>query len=98
MFQSMGAIVRSYIMYRPYALFLSLALVFGLLGLVPFLRYLYFFVYDDGGSHLQSLLLGTILMTGAFLSVALGVIADLIRINRTLLEESLEHIKRSQLR
>jgi glycosyltransferase involved in cell wall biosynthesis len=94
MFQSMGAIVRSYIMYRPYALFLSLAGVLLIAGLIPFVRYLYFFVMSDGGNHLQSLLLGTILLTGAFLAVALGVIADLIRINRILIEAQLEATKR----
>lgn len=96
MFKSMSAIIRSYLMFKPYALFVTVAIVLGLLGLVPFLRYLYFVVNNDGGSHLQSLLLGTILLTGAFLSLALGVIADLIRINRTLAEDQLEHIKRER--
>lgn len=95
MFQSMAAIIRSYIMYRPYTLFISLAAILGILATAPFLRYLYFFIHDDGGNHLQSLLLGAILFTGAFLAVALGVIADLIRINRTLLEDNLERVKRA---
>lgn len=93
MYMSMGAIIRSYLMFKPYALFLTVAIIFGLAGLIPFVRYLYFVVNNDGGSHLQSLLLGAILLTGAFLSLALGVIADLIRINRTLIESQLEQTK-----
>lgn len=96
MFQSMAAIIRSYVMYRPYTLFLSLAAVLGMLATIPFLRYFYLFMTDRSGNHLQSLLLGAVLFTGAFLAVALGVIADLIRINRVLLESNLEEVKRNK--
>jgi glycosyltransferase involved in cell wall biosynthesis len=95
MFQSMGAIVRSYLMYKPYALFTSLSVLLGIAGLIPFIRYLVLIVVDERGNHLQSLLLGAVLLTGSFLAIALGVIADLIRINRTLIEEQLEISRRS---
>lgn len=95
MFKSMGAILRSYLMYKPYVLFTTLGVTFGILGLIPFVRYLALTIGDAPGSHLQSLLLGAVLMTGSFLSFALGVLADLIRINRTLLETQLEATRRS---
>lgn len=95
MFKSMSAIIRSFLMYRPYFLFISLSVVFGVLGLIPFVRYLYFQISGDPGNHLQSLLLGAVLLTGSFLSIALGVIADLIRINRVLTEEQLEITRRA---
>lgn len=95
MFKSGSAIVRSYLMYKPYALFLSLAVFLGALGLIPFLRYILFVIDGEAGQHLQSLMLGAILITGSFLSLALGVIADLIRINRTLVETQLETAKRA---
>ena len=50
----------------------------------------------EGGGHLQSLLVGAVLLILSFLSVMLGIIADLIRTNRTLLEATLEHAKRSR--
>ena len=83
-------------MYRPYALFLTLAGLFGLAGLVPFVRYLALTVSSTPGNHLQSLMLGAVLLTGSFLCVALGVIADLIRVNRVLTEDLLERAKRTQ--
>lgn len=98
MFKSGSAIARSYIMYKPYAIFITLAVVLGLLGLIPFGRYLIFLVEGQAGQHLQSLLLGAVLLTGSFLSMALGVIADLIRINRTLIELQLEEAKRSKFK
>lgn len=88
------AISRSFLMYKPYMLFMPLAAVLFVLGLVPFARFLYFAFTGDSSGHLQSLVLGGVLLTAAFISFTLGVIADLIRINRTLMEDSLEQQKR----
>jgi len=93
-FKSGMAIIRAYIMYKPYAIFGLLAGVFGLLGLAPFVRYAILQIGDNTGSHLQSLLLGTVFITMAFLSVMLGIISDLIRTNRMLIEDALEHTKK----
>ncbi|MBP9738893.1 glycosyltransferase family 2 protein, partial [Candidatus Saccharibacteria bacterium] len=82
MFMSMGAIIRSYLMYKPYALFATLAVILGIGGLIPFVRYLFLSITDAPGNHLQSLLLGTVLIIGSFLAIALGVLADLTRVNR----------------
>jgi glycosyltransferase involved in cell wall biosynthesis len=93
--KSAGAIVRGYIMYRPIHVFATLATLFGVLGLVPFVRFLVLQLVDDRpGGHLQSLILGTVLLIVAFLCVILGVVADLIRTNRTLIEHTLEHTKK----
>lgn len=88
-FKSAVAIIRSFLMYRPYAFFGNLGLVFGLLGLIPFIRYLILTITGSPGEHIQSLLLGVSLLTASLLSLALGVIADLIRINRQLIEDGL---------
>jgi glycosyltransferase involved in cell wall biosynthesis len=88
-FKSAVAIIRSFLMYRPYAFFGNLGLVVGLVGLIPFIRYLILTVTGSPGEHIQSLLLGVSLLTASLLSLALGVIADLIRINRQLIEDGL---------
>ncbi|HSD56491.1 MAG TPA: glycosyltransferase family 2 protein [Candidatus Saccharimonadales bacterium] len=92
------AITRAFIMYRPYVVFISLALFLGILGLIPFCRYMFFFIFKhpEASGHIQSLILGLVLLVGAFISFALGVIADLTRINRTLLEDILEQTRRSR--
>jgi glycosyltransferase involved in cell wall biosynthesis len=90
------AITRAFIMYRPYGLFLPLGLVLMAAGLVPFARFLYFVFNGDGNGHLQSLIVGSVLLIVAFISFTLGVIADLIRINRILTEEGLEQTKRAR--
>jgi glycosyltransferase involved in cell wall biosynthesis len=89
------AIIRAYIMYRPYAIFISLAGVLGVLGLVPFVRWAVLQVIDEKpGGHVQSLLIGAVLLIMSFLSVIVGVVADLIRTNRSLIEDTLEHTKK----
>ena len=91
---SAGAIIRAYIMYKPYAIFTALATFFAVLGLIPFVRYAVLQVTDQAGSHLQSLLVGAILLIMAFISVIIGIISDLIRTNRMLIEDTLEHTKK----
>lgn len=88
------AIARSFVMYRPLAVFVTLGWITLLLGLVPFVRFLYFVGHQNGAHHLQSLIFGTVLLTASFISFTLGIIADLIRINRTLIEDHLELSKR----
>ena len=43
-----------------------------------------------GGNHLQSIILGVVLLITALLSIVIGVVADLTRLNRTLAEEQLD--------
>jgi glycosyltransferase involved in cell wall biosynthesis len=94
--RSAAAIVRAYLMYRPISVFTNLGTLLLLVGLVPFIRYFVLIVVDSNGNHIQSLLLGVILLVGALLSFALGVISDLIRTNRILHEDMLERLKRMQ--
>ena len=93
--KSGAAIVRAYIMYKPFVVFMSLGAVLLVLGVVPFARWLYFLHFDraHGLRHIQSLLAGCVLLIASFISFTLGVVADLIRINRVLIEENLEHTK-----
>jgi glycosyltransferase involved in cell wall biosynthesis len=52
--KSAGAIVRSYIMYKPYAIFTFFAALFGVLGLIPFVRWFILQLTDrHPGGHLQ---------------------------------------------
>ena len=93
--KSAVTIIRSYAMYRPYMIFGSIALFLGVLGLIPFARFIILSLEDGStAGHLQSLLVGSLLITASFLCLVLNIIADLIRINRILIEDSLEATKR----
>lgn len=96
-FQHMGrsgqAIMRSYVMFKPHAVFLSLAVLFFVGAAIPFVRFLVLTWIGAAGDHIQSLILGSALLVGALLSFALLVISDMLRTNRTLMEDALERIK-----
>lgn len=93
-FKSMSAIVRAYIMYRPVMVFISLGAAMFVVGLIPFIRYAILLATEHPPtSHLQSLIIGVVFIMGSFLCVALSIIADLIRTNRILIEETLEQVK-----
>src|SRR6478752_2289971 len=94
MMKSAGAIIRSYIMYKPYAIFTFFAMLFGLFGLFFFVRFGVLRLTGDSGEHVQSILAGAVLLIVAFLSVIIGITADLIRTNRMLIEDTLEHTKK----
>ncbi|HMS23218.1 MAG TPA: glycosyltransferase family 2 protein [Candidatus Saccharibacteria bacterium] len=97
MYKSGSAISRSYIMYRPHLIFITLGGLLLIAGLIPFVRYGYIYITGNhGGDHIQSLLLGAVLIFASMIAFALTVIADLTHTNRTLLEDSLERIKELQ--
>jgi glycosyltransferase involved in cell wall biosynthesis len=94
-FKSGIAIIRGFIMYKPYILFGWLGAIMFVAGIIPFARFLYFTLIDNGGrGHMQSLIIGSVLLICAFLCVVLNIIADLIRINRILIEDQLTQTKR----
>lgn len=96
MYKSGVAIIRSYIMHKPYIVFVNLGVLFFLLGLIPFARFGYIYAVEHHGGHLQSLIIGAVLLFASGLSFALAIIADLIRTNRILIEQSLEQVKKAR--
>lgn len=91
--RSSVTIIRSFIMYRPLTVFITLGIVFLILGLIPFLNFLILSITTKntiGPHHIQSLLAGSVLLIASFISFTLAIIADLIRINRSLIEKVLE--------
>lgn len=92
-------IIRSFLMYKPYSLFLTMGAVLGVAGLIPFINYLYVWIFNHqpyGAHHLQSLIIGAVLLFGGLMSFMLGILADLIRMNRSLLEDVLEEVRRQR--
>ncbi|MEP6852496.1 MAG: hypothetical protein ABJA87_07560, partial [bacterium] len=75
-------------------IFTALAVVLGVLGLTPFVRFAILQLEDNPGGHIQSLLVGAVLLIMSFLSMIIGIISDLIRTNRILIEDTLEHTKK----
>lgn len=96
MFKSGLAITRSFLMFKPYIILGWLGGLMLLAGLIPFVRFFIFWLQGEGAGHVQSLIFGSAMLVGGLLSLALLIIADLLRTNRVLLEDQLERIKELQ--
>ncbi|MBM6695868.1 glycosyltransferase [Bifidobacterium pullorum subsp. saeculare] len=93
MAKSGGAIIRSYLMFRAHSIFKWATVIFAVLGMIPFVRYLVFLLQGESGSHVQSLLVGIVLLVCALISLMLLIISELLRIQRKLAEDQLERSK-----
>ena len=90
--------LRAWAMYNPLRAFVAAGLVVSLIGVVPMIRFLWFFFNGDGGGHVQSLIIGGVLMILGVITILLGALADLIGRNRNLLEQTLERVRRLEER
>jgi glycosyltransferase involved in cell wall biosynthesis len=76
MLKSASAILRSYLMFKPYVIFATLSVLFGLLAVIPFARFLILWLAGDAATgHVQSLIFGSIMSVAALLSLALGALS-----------------------
>jgi len=92
------AIIRSYTMYEAFRIFFVGGVVIFLIGTIPYIRFGWLaLVYGQPLSgHLQSLIFGAVFMILGFLVIFMGIVADLLSINRKLLEDSLHRLKRME--
>ncbi|SDH50683.1 Glycosyltransferase involved in cell wall bisynthesis [Roseospirillum parvum] len=90
-------IVRSVFMYRALSAFVALGLGMVLLGTLPILRFLYFYVSGDGDGHIQSLVLGSLCFALGFMTLVIAFLGDAVATNRRLLEKTLERVRRLEL-
>jgi glycosyltransferase involved in cell wall biosynthesis len=94
-YKSAITIIRAYVMYKPYMVFGTSAFLLFILGSIPFARFIILSLEDGStAGHIQSLLVGSVIMICSFLCIVMNIIADLIRINRILIEDNLEQTKR----
>jgi len=84
--KSMLTIMRIFMTYQPFAFFVIPGVICFLIGVLLGARFLYFYFTVGGSGHIQSLIFTAILSSlGGFLVVT-GLLADLISVNRKLLE------------
>jgi len=92
--RSIATMIRSYTMYRPLRVFLYIGLLFIVGGLIPSVRFLIYFFAGESSGHIQSLILAAILFIIGFNVLMIGLVADIISLNRRLIEETLLRVKR----
>ncbi|HTQ07510.1 MAG TPA: glycosyltransferase family 2 protein [Polyangiaceae bacterium] len=89
--RSIVTMLRIGIIYRPFQFFMTLGSTLFVAGVVLGIRFLYYYLFRHGGmGHVQSVILAAVLMIFGFQTGLLAFIADLLSVNRRLLEELLE--------
>ena len=92
---SVGTILKLYVLYEPLRTFFCISIPFllGGGGLIARFLYLYFTSQTGVGRYVQSVVIGSTLLILGFLILLFGILADLVAVNRQLLEENLYHAK-----
>ena len=96
--RNMVAIFRIYTAYEPLRVFSALAAVLLLSAIGAWVPFLWdWLVHSDRSGHLQSIILGGVLLIAAFQVFALGVLAELIASHRVVTQRTLERVRRIEL-
>jgi len=98
LFRSIVTLVRIAVVYRPFRFFMAAGLALFLGGALLGVRYLYYYFIGSGAGHIQSLILASILLGIGFQTMLIAFIADLLSVNRALMEEVQCRIKRLECR
>ncbi len=85
--RSFFTVVRIFMTYRPFRFFALPGLLGMGIGMLPLIRFLYYYSIGNGGGHIQSLLFGVLFIGIGAVLVVVGLLADLIGVNRMLLED-----------
>lgn len=90
--RSVNTMIRSFAIYRPFRFFGMIGLFFIIIGALPIIRFLYFYLFYSAAGYLQSLIIGGSFFILGFLLIIFSFTAELISINRKLLEKIIDRL------
>ncbi|HET6409477.1 MAG TPA: glycosyltransferase family 2 protein [Chthoniobacteraceae bacterium] len=97
--RSILTILRIFITYKPLRFFTLAGMVPFFLGTFIGLRWLYFFIFEESTrTRIPSLILAAILILIGVQLFIFGIIADIVAVNRKLLEDIQQRVKRVEYR
>ena len=96
-FRSGTTLLRVFFMFHPLKTLVWLSGLLALIGVIPIVRFMVYFVIGKGNGHLQSLVLGASLLVLASIVLVSGLLADLISQNRRLIEEIAARLETNEL-
>lgn len=95
--RSVTTMVRMYTMYQPLRVFFYIGCFCIFCGLIPSIRFLFYYFMGQGGGKVQSLILAAVLFLVGFQALMIGLVADVISFNRKLIEETLLRVKHIEM-
>ncbi|MGH7636202.1 MAG: glycosyltransferase family 2 protein [Gemmatimonadaceae bacterium] len=85
--RQLNVMVRVFMTYRPFRFFAVPGFIAVAVGALLLLRFMYFYLTEGGRGHVQSVIIGSLFAGLGFALVLVGLLADLISVNRQLLED-----------
>ena len=92
--RQLNVMVRVFMTYKPFRFFAVPGIIVGALGTLLLLRFLWFYITEGGAGHIQSVIIGAMMSGVGLFLVVIGLLADLIAVNRQLLEDVEWRIRR----
>jgi hypothetical protein len=90
--------LRIFVTYRPFRFFALLGTGVFTVGFLLGLRFLFFYLNRAGAGHVQSVILAALLLGIGIFLFLVGLLADLIAVNRRLLEDLEARLQRMEER
>jgi hypothetical protein len=99
LYHGIGTYLRKsiYTIYKPLKTFFTIGALLIAAGAVLGVRFVWHFAQGDRGGHIQSLILAAVFLIVGFQTLLVGLVADLISVNRRLSEEVLVRLKRMEM-
>lgn len=94
--RQVNVMLRVFVTYKPFRFFAVPGLVAFGLGAVLLARFLWFYLTGDGNGHVQSVIIGSLLFGGGLGLIVVGLLADLMAVNRQLLEDLEWRVRRME--
>jgi glycosyltransferase involved in cell wall biosynthesis len=94
--KSVVTIIRIFVVYKPFRFFISLGLLLFSMGFLLGLRFFIYYFTDGGAGHIQSLILASVLLGIGFQTILVAFLADLLSVNRRLLEDVQYRAKKAE--
>ena len=85
--RNMLTILRFFVVYKPLRFFVLASVLPFLVSVVLFSRFILYYLFDTGAGKIQSLIVAGVMFLFSILLVAIGLLSDIIAINRRLLED-----------
>ena len=94
--KSVATMFRIYTLYKPLKTFFLIGMLLLVAGAAIGGRFLWFFFEGDRAGHIQSLILAAVFLIVGFQTLLIGLVADLISVNRRLSEEVLIRLRKNE--
>ncbi len=96
--RSLFTILRMFVVYRPFRFFTICGMISLIIGLILSGRFLYFYLAGFGRGHIQSLIFASVFLISGVQIGLIAVLAELISINRKLLEDIQTRLRMADLK